>query len=237
MEFYDGNLIKEISVKSKKEYFYPVWLRTWHWLNALLFLLLIFTGVNMQYANIKSPLIEFHSAVTLHNVSGITLTLNYLFFIVVNFISGNYKQYIPTLQNFISNLVLQTNFYLHGIFKNEEHPFKISNNRKFNPLQQFTYLQIMYAAVPIMVMTGWALLFPEVLIKQMFGISGLTLTDIVHTIGAFFLSVFIIGHIYLATTGTTILINFKAMVTGWHFSPDEESEPHIYSTEEASNEK
>ncbi len=240
-------------MESNKEYFYPLWLRIWHWLNALLFLLLIFTGVNMQYANTKSPIIEFHSAVTLHNISGITLTINYLFFIVLDFVSGNFKQYLPKLKNFISNLMLQAKYYLNGIFKNEDHPFETSKDQKFNPLQQITYLKIMYAALPIMIISGWALLFPEVLIRQIFGISGLTLTDIVHTIGAFFLSIFMIGHIYLATTGTTVLSNFKAMVTGlsaghshqkfeesdkagWHLSHEEEAEIQIHSIEEVSNE-
>ena len=223
-------------MENSKEYFYPLWLRIWHWLNALLFLLLIFTGVNMQYASTKSPIIEFHTAVRLHNISGITLTINYLFFIILNFVSGNSKQYLPKLKNFISNLILQAKYYLNGIFKNEVHPFETSKNQKFNPLQQITYFQIMYAVLPLMVITGWALLFPEVLIKQIFGISGLTLTDIVHTIGAFFLSIFMIGHIYLATTGTTVLSNFKAMVTGWHLSHEKEAESQIYSTEEVSNE-
>jgi thiosulfate reductase cytochrome b subunit len=74
----------------------------------------------------------------------------------------------------------------------------------------------MYIAIPLILISGWALLFPEFIINQIWGISGLTLTAIFHTSIGFLLSIFMIGHIYLATTGTTILSNFKAMITGWH---------------------
>ncbi len=203
-------------MKNESLYLYPVWLRIWHWLNALLFLSLIFTGLNLQYAKINSPIIDFHTAILIHNISGITLTLNYLFFFILNIISGNYKHYLPKLKNFAKNMLLQLKFYLSGIFKNEEHPFETSANQKFNPLQQITYLNIMYALFPLLLITGWALLFPEFILNKLFETSGLLLTAVFHTTIGFLLSIFMIGHIYLATTGTTILSNFKSMLTGWH---------------------
>ncbi len=215
-----------------KEYYYPLWLRIWHWLNALLFLSLIFTGINLQYASVTAPIIKFKNALLIHNASGIILTLNYLFFFTLNIITGNIKQYIPSVKNFLSKLIIQARFYLSGIFNKEDHPFETNKNQKFNPLQQITYLKIMYLALPLMIITGWALLFPEFLIKQIFGISGLTLTDIVHTVDGFLLSIFMFGHIYLATTGTTVASNFKAMLTGWH-----QTETHLNITGEVTNEK
>ena len=209
-------------MKMERTYLYPVWLRTWHWLNALLFLSLIFTGINLQYAKTNSPIIDFHTAISIHNVSGITLTINYIFFFVLNIISGNIKYYIPKLKNFFSNIFVQLKFYLRGIFNNEEHPFGTTEQQKFNPLQQITYLKIMYVLFPILLLSGWALLFPEFIIKKLFEISGLTLTAIVHSSVGFILSIFMIGHIYLATTGTTVLSNFKSMLTGWHISHNTE---------------
>lgn len=208
-------------MKNKSEYLYPAWLRIWHWLNAVLFFSLIFTGINLQYANVKSPIINFNNAILIHNISGITLTLNYVFFFLLNIISGNYKQYIPKINGFLNRLIIQTKFYLYGIFNEKPHPFETTKEQKFNPLQQTTYLNIMYVLLPIIIFSGLALLFPELIINNIFGISGLTLTDIVHTSAGFILSVFMIGHIYLATTGTTISSNFKAMVTGWHESHSE----------------
>jgi thiosulfate reductase cytochrome b subunit len=203
-------------MSEKKFYLYPLWLRIWHWFNALLFLILIFSGINLQYADPQDPLISFNSAMLLHNIAGITLTLNYIFFAVMNYLSGNWKHYIPKFRSIIADSLKQGRYYLMGIFKNEKHPFETSEERKFNPLQQITYLKIMYAAVPLIIITGWALLFPEIIFEEIFGIRGLSFTAILHTILGFILSAFMAGHIYLATTGETVASSFKSMVTGWH---------------------
>jgi thiosulfate reductase cytochrome b subunit len=49
------------------------------------------------------------------------------------------------------------------------------------------------------------------------GIAGLKLGSIalVHTAAAFMMLIFMIAHIYLATTGHTPLAHIKAMITGW----------------------
>jgi hypothetical protein len=46
-------------------YLYPVWLRLWHWLNALLFLTLVVTGTSMHF-NLNG-LIPFDVAVPVHS--------------------------------------------------------------------------------------------------------------------------------------------------------------------------
>ena len=225
-------------MENNREYYYPLWLRIWHWLNALLFFSLIFSGINLQYANPKSSIIDFQNAVLMHNISGITLTINYLFFFIFNIFSGNYKQYLPKLKGILKRLLIQIKYYISGIFRNESHPFETGKEQKFNPLQQITYLKIMYIALPLIIISGWALLFPEFIIQQVFGISGLTLTAIFHTSIGFILSIFMIGHIYLATTGATILGSFKAMITGWHtcLQPRQENHPGKENPKEVSNE-
>jgi len=78
---------------TSKTYLYPVWVRTWHLINALLFLVLLFTGISMQYSNPDYFIIRFDLAVTWHNVAGVLLAINYVFFIAGNIISGNSKFY------------------------------------------------------------------------------------------------------------------------------------------------
>ncbi len=203
-------------MKNNKEYFYPLWLRIWHWLNALLFLFLIITGLNLQYSTKNSPLIRFHDAIIIHNISGIILTLNYIFFFILNITSGNIRQYIPRFKRIIRRVIKQFNFYLSGIFKNSAHPFETTRETKFNPLQQITYAQVMYMALPLLIISGWAMLFPELIVKEIMKIPGLLFTSLIHTATGFLLSIFMIGHIYLATTGRTLTSNFKSMITGWH---------------------
>ena len=52
---------------SKKVYLYPVWIRIWHLANAILFLILILSGLCMQYSNPQYPVIRFDIAVAMHN--------------------------------------------------------------------------------------------------------------------------------------------------------------------------
>lgn len=56
-------------------YLYPVWVRLWHWTNALLFLILIASGVSMHFAG-ADWLMSFATARVVHNVAGILLILS-----------------------------------------------------------------------------------------------------------------------------------------------------------------
>ena len=59
-------------------YHYQGFIRLWHLLNALFFLVLILTGLSMQYSDPDTTMIPFATSVKLHNVCGIGLTANYL---------------------------------------------------------------------------------------------------------------------------------------------------------------
>ena len=76
-----------------KIYLYPVWLRIWHALNALGILVLIYTGLNMQFAKPGFELIRFDLAVTLHNYAGIIVSISYLLFFIGNMVTSNKKYY------------------------------------------------------------------------------------------------------------------------------------------------
>jgi len=201
---------------AEKIYFYPVWIRLWHWLNALMFLFLIVTGLSMQYSSPDYPLIRFDIAVSLHNIAGIIVTIGYFVFVMGNMVTSNGKFYKFNLREITGQVKKQFMYYTFGIFKHEQAPFPLSENRKFNPLQKVSYVFAMYAFVPIMIISGFGLLFPETIIPRVFGISGIHLTDLVHIISGFILSVFMVIHIYFCTIGKTPTANFKSMINGWH---------------------
>ncbi len=75
--------------------------------------------------------------------------------------------------------------------------FPLTEDRKFNPLQSFIYAIALYAGVPVLMLTGWGLLFPETVLREAFGVSGLLLTDLLDVITGFLLSIFLFVHIYL----------------------------------------
>jgi len=123
--------MKEIT---KRYYLYPVWIRFWHILNALLFLVLIFTGISMQYAGIKtggSSLIRFDQAVKWHNISAIILVVNYGFFVIGNAITKNGKYYRIKKEGFLMDLTVQMKYYALGMFRKEKHPFEVNEENKF----------------------------------------------------------------------------------------------------------
>lgn len=201
---------------SDKLYLYPLWIRIWHWTNALMFLVLIITGLSMQYSSPDYPLIRFDWAVSLHNISGVIVIIAYLFFIVINRFSSNRKYYQFKRKGFFDRLTKQFVYYTVGIFKKEPPPFPVSKKRKFNPMQKFSYIMVMYLGMPGLIITGVALLYPEIIIPNVGGISGIHMTDLVHIIVGFVLSVFMVIHVYFCTIGATPLSNFKSMIDGWH---------------------
>jgi len=203
---------------SQKIYLYPIWIRLWHTVNAILIILLIISGVSMQYTNPENPFIRFDVAVTMHNISGMILTVNYLVFLIGSIITPNGKYYKLTLKGLVPRLIKQFTYYTFGIFKHEKPPFPVTKESKFNPLQQFTYVIAMFMLVPIVLVTGWALLYPEVILTKFLSGSGLRVNDFIHVIIGFFVSFFMFIHIYFCTIGATFVSNFKSMITGFHES-------------------
>ncbi len=196
-------------------YFYPVWVRIWHVLNAILCLLLIFSGFSLQYSNPDFSFIKFRMAVSIHNFAGISLTFSYLLFFLGNYYTENGKFYRLKLKGLAERLYKQIYYYAYGFFVNEPAPYPVSKSRKFNPLQQVSYLVALYMVLPLLFVTGWALLFPEFILKKLLGISGIFLTAQLHVLMGFLIALFLIIHLYVSTMGKSPLSNFKSIVTGW----------------------
>lgn len=199
----------------EKIYFYPVWLRIWHGFNALGIIALIFTGLSMQ-SSLETPPIGFNLSVSLHNIAGIIVGLSYLVFFIGNMVSRNGKYYWIKFKGFFRDPVKQAVYYSWGMFHGKKSPFPLSEKRKFNPLQKIFYVIVMYIAVPLVIISGIALLFPEVIFDQVYGVSGVFLTAILHSAMGFLISVFLVIHLYVATIGKSPVENFKSIMSGWH---------------------
>lgn len=203
-------------------YLYPVWVRIWHVLNALLVIILIFTGISMQYTDKEEYVlvVGFARAVKWHNIAAILLTVNYGLFVLGNLIGGNGKYYKIKRENFYSELWKQLKYYSWGMFRGEKRPFPVTLERKFNPLQKLSYVLAMYVAMPLIIISGLGLMFPETVLNRFMGISGLILTDILHITMGFCLSVFLIVHIYTCTLGSRPASLFKSIISGYHESEE-----------------
>jgi thiosulfate reductase cytochrome b subunit len=195
-------------------YLYPVWLRAWHWLNALLFLVSLLTGASMHFS--LGWLIPFDVAVPLHNISGILLSVSWVVFVAGNLIGGNGKHYLINLRTLPTDLWRQARYYGYGIFVNEPHPFHVSAEHKLNALQALSYVGVMYGLMPVLILSGWAYLLSVHLPDTLFGIGTIWIIAMAHLLLAWMMLLFFVVHIYIITTGETVLTNMKAMLTGWH---------------------
>lgn len=200
----------------KKLYLYPLWLRIWHGINALGILALIFSGISIHYSDRGALLLNFEAAIALHNVAGAIVTISYFLFVFGNILTKNGKYYRVKTKGLSKRLTKQIQYYISGMFKGEESPFPISEKRKFNPLQKYSYIFVMYLFLPILIVTGIALFFPEMIIEQVFQVSGVMLTAVIHGVTGFFVFVFLLVHLYVASMGKPPGKNYKSIVTGWH---------------------
>jgi len=201
---------------TQKIYFYPVWLRIWHGFNAIGILILIITGISMQSSVEASQLIGFKLIIDLHNIAGILVTLSYFIFFIGNLVTPNGKYYIVKPKGFLKRPIQQAYYYAWGMFHGMKPPYPISEKRKFNPLQKYAYIMVMYLAVPAVIITGFALLFPEIIIDRVYALSGVFVTAVFHSAMGFFISIFLMIHLYIASIGKSPVENFKSIITGWH---------------------
>ncbi len=186
----------------------------WHWSQALLILSLLLTAFELHgtYA-----LLGYDLAATVHVTGAIALMVVWVFAIFWHVATGEWRQYVPTT----NRLYAVIRFYTRGIFRGEPHPFRPSRGRKHNPLQLFAYLIFNALISPAIWITGLIYLslnlFGDVLPIPLGPVAT------VHIAAAYATAVFLIGHVYMITTGETVFQHLKAMLTGYAAV---ETEPH-----------
>ncbi len=201
-------------------YMYAVYERFWHWLQTLAIVLLLITGLIIHRPDMFG-IFSFPAVVTVHNVLAILLVINAGLSLFYHLVSGEIRQYIPRPYGFFDEAILQAKYYLRGIFKGAGHPFEKRPEKKLNPLQQVTYFGILNVLLPLQILTGALMMgvqaFPQV--AGWFG--GLPFLAPFHSLVAWTFAAFIVGHVYLTTTGPRPMTSLQAMVNGW-----EEVEAH-----------
>jgi thiosulfate reductase cytochrome b subunit len=204
----------------RKVYIYKSFERFWHWFQAILIFMLIFTGFEIHGSY---SFFGYQNAVKYHNIAAYSFIVLIVFAIFWHFSTGEWKQYLPTL----TNIRAQIAYYLTGIFQNAPHPTKKTVLSKLNPLQKLVYFGLKILVIPVMVVSGLLYMFyryPQNETIKGLNIESLEFIAILHTIGAFLLVAFLITHLYLITTGETATSNLKAMITGYEELEDEKHE-------------
>ena len=203
-------------------YLYPLWVRLWHFINAVLILILIITGFSIWFAgsDTESLTSGYAKAARWHNISAIILIISYMGFVIGNVMSGNGKHYRIKKNDISPGIGRQLKYYLYGKYKNKKQPFPVTSENKFNPLKKVTYLLIMYLALPLLIITGIILLIPDIVFTENPGPGMYILIDILHIVLGLMISLFLIIHIYLCTIGTKSLSLIRGIITGYYTSDE-----------------
>jgi len=211
-------------------YIYKAFERFWHWMQAIIIIFLALTGFEIHGS---VSFFGYQNAVKYHNVAAYGFIVLIVFAIFWHFSTGEWKQYMPT----VKNMRAQLNYYLIGIFNNAPHPTKKTVLSKLNPLQKLVYLALKILVIPTMVISGLLYMFyryPQQGTIKGLNIHSIDVIALFHTAGAYLLIAFLIVHLYLITTGTTITSNLKAMITGFEDLESEHLKEEIQSEEKES---
>lgn len=192
----------------KRIYVFKRFERFWHWSQAALIMFMALSGFEIHGTY---TLLGFEQATDLHTTAAWMLIGLWAFAIFWHLTTGEWKQYIPTTKNMMGVV----RYYSVGIFTGEHHPFKPTQLAKHNPLQRIAYLLFKLVMAPTIWISGLLYLYYSA--WESWGLGGLDLAVIawIHTAGAFMLIIFLVGHVYLTTTGHTLFSQIKAMITGW----------------------
>ncbi len=206
---------------------YTLYERFWHWTQALLILLLLFTGFHLHGSLAWLP---FGTAYQWHVAAALALMALWVFTIFWQFSTGNWRQFVPlldevhhaptfrqALHGWLLMLLRIARYYAWGILRGEQHPYKKRLRRKNNPLQALAYFGLMAFIGPLLWLSGLALLSWDFWrhAASLASTEGWrTLAANAHMLGAWLMLLFVIGHAYLATLGKTPLYLIRGMITG-----------------------
>ncbi len=182
--------------------------RFWHWSQALLIFVLLFTGFAIHGTY---EVMKFSTAVQVHTLAAWALIVLWVFAIFWHFTTGEWRQYIPTRDGLFAVM----HYYLIGTFTGASHPYKKTTKAKHNPLQRLAYLFFKVVISPIIWVSGLLYLFYNDWPATLAGALELETVALIHTGAAFAMLVFIIAHVYMTTMGKTLTSHIKPMITGY----------------------
>jgi thiosulfate reductase cytochrome b subunit len=192
------------------EYVYPAPIRLFHWINAAAVLLLIWSGSGIRFEG-PAFVPGLETAAHIHNCAAYVLIVNFVAFLLYGIVSGDIRQFLPEGPGLPGRIAAQVRYYLSGMFRGEEKPFPVSRRRRFNPLQQVSYLIVFILGLPVLILSGVLLLLPESMTS---GLAKRETLATAHYCLAIAYGLFLAAHLYMATTGDGVCSLIRGMITG-----------------------
>ncbi len=198
----------------KKTYLHPLGLRIWHWVNALIVIILLITGTQLRIEGMAA-LPAKNAALLVHRYAGWAMAAWFIFWLWYTLTTGHLKRQYGMRKGDLKGTLTQAKFYLFSMFKGEGNPFRPSPDRKFNPLQKLAYGAVMCIFAPVIVLTGVLLNDTLIFRKYILVWNVVGLLDAIHVIGAYVFLFYLIVHIYMATLGRTVYTHIREMIVGY----------------------
>ena len=197
-----------------RTYLHPLPLKIWHWLNALIVIMLIMTGLYLRLHGIAA-LKPQDQVLLWHKAMGVVMIIVMLIWFIYNIYRGNLKRHYGIKKKDIKGIFVQARFYLFSILTGGENPFQPSADDKYNPLQKIAYDTVMFIFLPAQAVTG--LFFMEIppLRDYLLSVNLSGFLGAIHVTFAYLLVLYLIVHLYMATLGETFFFHTKAMIVGY----------------------
>ncbi len=203
-------------MSSRRMYLFTRFERFWHWSQAALVLTLLCTGFEIHGA---LGGLDFPQALLVHEIAAWLLITLWTFAIFWHFTTGAWRNYVPDLR--WNSLYAVARYYAWGMFLGEHHPYHREPFRKHNPLQRLAYLWLKLMIHPLLWASGMLLLASSYAWIRLSAMQlRLPWVALSHTAGAYMMLVFVILHLYLATTSHPPSAYLRAMITGWETEDD-----------------
>lgn len=182
----------------------PLWVRLWHWAIAILFVILVLTGVVLTYSSSDFALMNYALADTLHQVAGILFSILFVVFLVMAWIDGYWERYPRRWQGLWSRIRRHGANVVSGgptlADSGRNAPSRVDLSRGFLILvQQLLYIFSIVVLSPLLIATGLVLLYPELAPKKVAGLSGLWTFALAHYWVGLIGALFLLFHVYIAT--------------------------------------
>ncbi len=184
----------------------PLWVRVWHWAIAIVFVILVLTGVVLTYSSAGFALMDYALADTLHQVTGILMAVLYGVFLVAAWATGYWHRYLGRSHGLWPRIRLHGSYVVAGgtgtAVADWSGPTRLDLSRGFLFLfQQLLSIFSLVLLTPLLILTGLVLYFPELLPGEVAGLAGLWPFSLAHYWAGLFGALFLIFHVYIATIG------------------------------------
>lgn len=182
----------------------PVWIRVWHWTLAVLFVILVYTGVVLTFSSLQFALMDYELATTLHDITGIGLTVVYLLFLVIAIVTGYWRTYVNRWRGLMARIYRQgkrlVTWSPRDYSEKSVAQRRLETTRPFLlVLQQFLCLISVAVLLPLLIITGLPYFYPETAPEVVMGFAGLWPLALSHYVAGLLGTAFLLLHIYIAT--------------------------------------